>query len=169
MGDEQTSGGGLSEDSAEVNEPESGEGTKAAEVDWKAKSRAWERRAKAAQAAAEQNQAAAKRLAELEEAQKSDAQRAAERIQALEAQLAGYQAQEQSRQWAAQVAKTSGVPAELLRGGSLEEVEAHAEALQAVLHAKGRGPVVPNEGTGKARTGTPADAFTAFIEDKFRN
>lgn len=43
------------------------------DVDWKAEARKWEKRAKA-------NAAAAKRLAEIEEAQKSEAERVAERL-----------------------------------------------------------------------------------------
>src|SRR5690606_9263553 len=43
------------------------------DVDWKAEARKWEKRAKA-------NAAAAKRLAEIEEAQKSEAEKAAERL-----------------------------------------------------------------------------------------
>ncbi|MFE9955842.1 hypothetical protein [Micromonospora sp. NPDC005299] len=62
---------------------ETGEGAQAAaaqaqdtrpdEIDWKAKSRDWERKAKA-------NADAAKRLAEIEEANKSEADKAAERL-----------------------------------------------------------------------------------------
>lgn len=44
-----------------------------ADVDWKAEARKWEKRAK-------ENAEAAKRLAEIEEAQKSEAERVAERI-----------------------------------------------------------------------------------------
>lgn len=49
------------------------QGAKPDEIDWKAKSRDWERKAKA-------NADAAKRLAEIEEANKSEAEKAAERL-----------------------------------------------------------------------------------------
>ena len=131
---------------------------KPVEVDWRAKAREWERRAKA-------NAAAAKKLAEIEDASKSEAQRSAEKIGVLEARVAEFEAAERARGWAAQVSKATGVPADLLRGASLEEVEAHAEAIRAAL-GPGRGPVVPNEGTGRPSPASTAEAFAAFIEDK---
>lgn len=60
-------------DGGEGNEGQPGEGEQKPEVDWKAKSREWEKRAKA-------NADAAKRLAEIEEANKSEAEKAAERL-----------------------------------------------------------------------------------------
>lgn len=52
-----------------------------AEVDWKAAARKWEDRAKDNLKAAESNKAAAERLAQIEDAQKTEAQRQAEALQ----------------------------------------------------------------------------------------
>ena len=130
-------------------------------VDWKAKSREWERRAKA-------NAEAAKKLADIEESSKSESQRSSDRISELERQVADYQAGEQARQFASDVSGDTGVPAHLLRGATLDEVKAHAAAIKAAF-PQAKGPVVPNEGTGKAKPGTTAEAFGAFIQDKLKN
>lgn len=61
---------------APAQEPEAQE-PKVDEIDWKAKAREWERRAK-------ENKSAADRLAEIEEANKTEAQKAAERLAAAE-------------------------------------------------------------------------------------
>lgn len=67
---------------------------KPAEIDWKAESRKWEERAKTNAASAKENEAAARRLREIEDAQKSEAQRQAEAIQLAkdEARMAQSQA-----------------------------------------------------------------------------
>lgn len=146
---------------AESEDAETGTVEKTApEVDWKAKAREWERKAKG-------NAAAAKKLAEIEDAAKTEAQRTSERIAALEAENAGYKAAAQARQWAEQVSKKTGVPAAVLRGSTLEEVEAHAAAIRSTL-GTGRGPAVPNEGTGKPKAGGKADAFAALVEDQLK-
>ena len=66
-----------------VAEPGTGEPTEEQkpEIDWKAKSRDWERKAKA-------NAEAARKLAQIEEASKTEADKAAEKLQALETQVA---------------------------------------------------------------------------------
>jgi ATP-dependent Clp protease ATP-binding subunit ClpA len=90
----------------------------------------------------------ASKYAEFEESQKSEVQRATERADALERQLAEVQLTAAR----AEIAATSGVPLEALRGASREELEAHAETLKALLTAQQRGPVVSNPG------GIPANA-----------
>lgn len=100
------------------------------EVDYKAKyeetlahSRQWEQRAK-------ENKDAAERLAQLEDAQKTAEQKQAERVQELERENAGFKAERQQRAWAKEVSTETGVPAEVLRGSTLEEIQAHAELLK---------------------------------------
>jgi predicted Zn-dependent protease len=98
---------------------------KTPEVDWRAKAREWEKRAKA-------NSEAAKRLAEIEEANKSAEQKAAEahtqaqkRAEAAEGELARYR-----------VALAKGLPADLagrLRGDTEEDLAADADALLALI------------------------------------
>jgi ATP-dependent Clp protease ATP-binding subunit ClpA len=111
------------------------------ETDWKAKARQWETRAK-------ENAGAARRLAELEEASKSDLQKAIDRAETAERRIAEVELSAAR----AEIAATSGVPLEALRGSNREELEAHAETLKALLTAQPRGPVVSNPG------GIPANA-----------
>ena len=89
----------------------------------------------------DQYKAAAERLSQLEEAQKSEAQKQAEALQKAEQQLAT----ERSARLRAEVAATKGVPADLLVGGTQEELEASADALIA-FKGEPSGPVVPGQG-----------------------
>lgn len=119
----------------------------APEVDWKAKSREWERRAK-------ENKAAADKLAEIEEANKTEAQKLAERLAAAEAKA---QAAE-SRALRSDIAREGGVPPELLQGDTEEAMRA---SLAALLAFKGerRMAMPPAEGV-QGNTGRPIGAGT---------
>lgn len=120
-----------------------------AETDWKSEARKWENRAKENLAAAKANETAAKRLADIEEASKTEAQKAAERLAELESEVTSYKTREQIAQWKAEVAEATGVPAGVLAGTTREEIEAHAETLKPLIQQTAQpGPVVPNEGTG---------------------
>lgn len=110
--------------------------------DWEAKykdavkhSREWEKRAK-------DNKAAAEELEKLKESQMSEAEKTARRISALEKENAAYKAEKQQAAWKTEVSKKTGVPADLLRGSTLEDIQAHAEQLDAVLHPKPKAPQV---------------------------
>lgn len=84
---------------------------------------------------AKANADAAKRLAELEDAKKSDEQRNAERIAALEGELKA----ERIGRARAQVGAAKGLPASLvslLRGETIEEMEEHADELLSDLQDK---------------------------------
>ena len=94
-------------------------------TDWKAEARKWESRAKQNLADAKANEGAAQRLAEIEEAQKTEAQKAQERLEAAEKRAAELEL----RAARAEVAATKGVPADLLSGSTQEELEASADAL----------------------------------------
>lgn len=124
------------------------------EVDWKAKSREWERRAK-------ENAVAAARLAELEESQKSEAQRLAdaldaERRRALDAEqsLLRYR-----------IATSKNLRPELvdrLRGDTEEEIAEDAERLLA-LTAPPQSATTPSfDGGPRGTTPAPADWNSAF-------
>lgn len=99
------------------------------ETNWKAQSRKWEKRAKA-------NEEAAEELEKLKEAQMSEQEKAAKHTKELEAKLAKYEAEKQQHEWCVQVAKKTGVPADLLRGSTLDEVQAHAESIKQYLQNK---------------------------------
>lgn len=73
-----------------------------------------------------------------EEANKSELQKAVERAEALKAELDGIKAEQARQALIAQVAKDSGVDAELLaamRGSTEDEIKAHADLLKAKFAA----------------------------------
>lgn len=118
----------------------------AAETDWKAEARKWESRAKDNLTAAKANEDAAKRLADIEEAQKSEAEKAAERLAAAEKRATELEA----KALRAEVANTKGVPALLLSGSTQEELEASADALIAFRGEQPKPSAAPFvEGTNK--------------------
>lgn len=124
------------------------------ETDWKAEARKWESRAKENLASAKANEDAAKRLAEIEEAQKTEAQKAQERLDAAEKRAAELEL----KATRAEVAAAKGVPVELLSGSTRDELEASAAALLAFrgeqepqrLHVpnEGKAPDLPLNGDG---------------------
>lgn len=77
--------------------------------------------------------AAASRLAEIEEANKTEEQKRAERIAELESKVTQYETREQLAAWKAEVAEATGVPAAALAGSTKEEIEAHAETLKPLI------------------------------------
>lgn len=77
--------------------------------------------------------AAATRLAEIEEANKTEEQKRAEQLAELQAKVAEYETREQIAAWKAEVAAASGVPAAALAGSTKEEIEAHAETLKPLI------------------------------------
>ena len=123
------------------------------ETDWKAEAKKWEARSKANHKRAKELEEKAARLDALEAANKTDA----ERLAAAEAKLAAYEKAAQAKAWADEVAAETGVPAHVLRGGSLEEMQAHAESLKAAFAPKA--PVNPNQ--GRTPTGSDTDALAA--------
>ena len=114
----------------------------AQETDWKAEARKWEARAK-------ENSKAADRLSEIEEANKTEAQKVADRLAAAEAKVAEYEREKQTAAWRNEVAEATGVPVAALRGSTKEELEAHAEALKSLITPEKKGatgPYVPPKG-----------------------
>lgn len=134
------------------------------ETDWKAEARKWESRAKENLTAAKANETAAKRLAEIEESQKTEAEKAAERLAAAERRAGELETQVHR----AQVAAAKGVPAELLSGSTVEEFEASADALIKFKEAAAsRSHIAPHEGRGETVSGEgTAGAFARFLEGK---
>jgi hypothetical protein len=97
-------------------------------TDWKAQARKWEQRAKA-------NKDAADRLHEIEESQKTEAQKQADTLAAAQRELAA----EKAARAVAEAAAKTGVPVELLSGPG-DDPEAFADAL-----AKWRGESQAND------------------------
>lgn len=122
-------------------------------TDWKAEARKWESRAK-------ENSTAAARLAEIEEAGKTEAQKAIERAEKAEKALAERESAEALAKVRDEVAKTTGVPAGVLRGASKEELEAHAAELKPHF-TPSKGPVIPGQGETPTRATTDSDERAA--------
>lgn len=125
------------------------------EPDWKAEARKWEQRAK-------DNKDAADKLTQLEEASKSELQKALDRTAKAEKERDDLKAADQARQerethaeqvkkWAEAAAKKTGVPAEALKGDTEEEIKAHADLLASLMPRKG---YVANEGERPKGDGT---------------
>lgn len=111
--------------------------------------------------------AKAARLDELEAQNKTEAEKAAERLQAAEKRAAELE-QKANR---AEVAAAKGVPAELLTGSTVEELEASADALIKFKEAAAsRGHVAPNEGRGESVSGEgTAGQFARFLGGQLNN
>ncbi|SEC54730.1 capsid assembly scaffolding protein Gp46 family protein [Arthrobacter woluwensis] len=90
----------------------------------------------------EELKAKAEQFTKLEEANKTELQKATERAE----QLAKENATLQATALRASVAAAKGVPENLLSGGTREEIEAAADALLAFRGTKQTAPVVPAQG-----------------------
>lgn len=116
--------------------------------------------AKAAKARAT---AAEARLREIEDAQKSEAQKQTEELDRLRKAVAEHEAQQQRAVWLSEVASATGVPADVLRGSTREEIEAHAAAVKPLITAE-TGPRVPNPGaTPESKPVSDEAAFARSI------
>ena len=74
---------------------------------------------------------------EAQNASKTEAQKAEERIKSLEDELSGMRAARQHDQWVSEVSQATGVPADLLRGSTKEEIEAHANSIANAFKSSG--------------------------------
>ena len=106
--------------------------------------------------------AKADKLAEFEDAQKTEAQKAQERLEAAEKRAVELEL----KATRAEVAATKGVPVELLSGSTQAELEAAADALIAFKGTAPNGPVLPDQ--GKSPT-TQANTERDFIKGLFGN
>lgn len=102
--------------------------------------------------------AKAEKLAELEESQKTEAQKQQEALERAQRELAELTVAKTR----AEVAAAKGVPAELLSGSTQEELEASADALIQFRGAKPNGPVIP--GQGSFPTSGPKTTAELFAE-----
>lgn len=116
------------EDNTAVSKPE---------IDWKSESRKWESRAKENRRAANERDELAKAIGD------KDAT-----IEALKAKVADFETAAKVREWSANAAAEHGISADLIRGNTEDEINAHAAAIAKALHdAKPSvAPVVPQAG-----------------------
>lgn len=122
------------------NAPKTEDNTAASkpEIDWKSESRKWENRAKENRRAATERDELAKAIGD------KDAT-----IEALKAKVADFETAAKVREWSANAAAEHGISADLIRGTTEDEINAHAAAIAKALHdAKPSvAPVVPQAGT----------------------
>lgn len=144
--------------------PAGNEGNPDPPIDYKTKyeeaikhSREWETRAKA-------NKTAADELKKLKESQMSEA----EKFAAVSKELSELKSKQEQAEWKAQVSKDTGVPADLLRGNSLEELQAHGKALQKALADQRKPKPAGMPKAGSQPSGSPADEEQrAFLRQLF--
>lgn len=124
---------------------------------WKSKAREQEKRAK-------ENADKAKKFDEVTEAQKTESQKILERAEAAEHRADALEAAQQRADWIAQVSKKTGVPGDVLRGETLDDIEAHAASVKALLpEPRKAGQVLAEGRTVSAGTGDPAQQFADII------
>lgn len=116
---------------------------------------------------------AASRLAEIEEASKTEAQRMADRLAKAEGRVAAFEQAQQIAKWRDEVAAATGVPAQALKGATKEELEEHASTLKSLItppQTETRtglvGPYVPSEGTASTNSPLSNDPLEAAIRQK---
>jgi hypothetical protein len=133
------------------------EATSKAEIDWKAKSREWERKAKA-------NAEAAAKLAQLEESQKTEAQKLADRVSAAERAAADNELKAIRSEIALEKGLTAG-QAKRLMGTTRDELEADAAQLLVDL-AKNARPQGDLDQGGRSRSvaTSPAQEFAHLMQ-----
>lgn len=101
------------------------------EIDWKSESRKWESRAKENRRAANERDELAKAIGD------KDAT-----IETLKAKVADFETAAKVREWSANAAAEHGISADLIRGNTEDEINAHAAAIAKALH-DAKPPVAP--------------------------
>lgn len=103
----------------------------------------------------------------LTEAAKSDLEKAIERAEKAEAKAQAYEKAQERAQLVKEIADETGVPGDLLRGDTREELEAHANQLRPLIK-KGTAPVVFGDGqTAQPIGGKTRDQFAEFFNQNF--
>lgn len=75
-----------------------------------------------------------------------DAANPDERIKALESKVAQYETRQQRSQWREQVSDATGIPAKLLHGSTLKEMQDCAESIDEYVQSKTKNTGVRNQG-----------------------
>ena len=106
--------------------------------------------------------AKASKFDEMEEANKSELQKATERANALESELKAMKNAEEVRVMRENVAKETGIPSNLLTGATEEECKAQAEAIKAYAQPSGY-PKVKDGGEIPKPNGSTQQQFADFV------
>lgn len=108
--------------------------------------------------------AKASKFDEMEEANKTELQKATERANALESELNGFKKAEEARLMREKVAKDTGIPSNLLTGSTEEECKAQAEAIKAYATPNGY-PRIKDGGETPKPTGSAQQQFADFMSN----
>lgn len=112
--------------------------------------------------------AKASKFDELEEANKSELQKATERANNLEAELQGMKKAEEIRQTREKIATETGIPSNLLTGNTEEECKAQAEAIKNYASASPSYPKVKDGGEApKTSSGNAKADFAEYMSSVF--
>ena len=109
--------------------------------------------------------AKAAKFDEAEEANKTELQKVTERAKALEDELNGLKEAEKLRTMRAEVAKETGIPANLLTGATEDECKAQAEAIKAFAQPQGYPKVRDSSGLS-VQTSSVANGATTKAQFK---
>jgi hypothetical protein len=109
--------------------------------------------------------AKAAKFDEAEEANKTELQKVTERAKALEDELNGLKEAEKLRTMRAEVAKETGIPANLLTGNTEDECKAQAEAIKAFAQPQGYPKVRDSSGLS-VQTSSVANGATTKAQFK---
>lgn len=109
----------------------------------------------------------ASKLDSLEEASKSELQKATEKAAALENELTTLKKEKELREMREKVSKETGVPQSLLTGSSVEECNAQAEAIKA--YATPGYPTVKDKAPQNTPTGSAKEQFAAWAREAFND
>lgn len=93
--------------------------------------------------------AKAAQLDQIEQASKTETQKALDRAAELEKELSTYKTKEQVAAWAAEITKDSEIPASVLRGSTREELEQHFEQLKSLAPKPKRTSAPTGQPTGE--------------------
>lgn len=139
----------------------------AKETDWKAEAEKWKSLSRKNEDAAKANAAKAKRLDEIEEANKSELDKATARAEAAEQALRDHEAKVQADQLRTDVAKEKNVPADALRGSTREALEEHADQLLSLGFRTDSGP--STKGLGQDGDGIDGDRSASDIVNQAKS
>lgn len=104
-------------------------------------------------------------LEQIKESNKSELQKAQDRASKLETQLKTLKHNEEVQAWKREVAGATGVPADVLRGNSKEEIEQHAQELQTAFSTP-TAPVIGSDGkfSNSQKGKSKAELFAETLE-----
>lgn len=111
--------------------------------------------------------AAADRLEQIEQENKSEAEKQADLIAELKSKVTDYETRDQIAEWKSEVSGSTGVPANVLAGTTLEEIQEHAETLKPFI-AESTTPTKPAPLIVPAEGKTPPALNSSALEDALR-